>query len=200
VFDYFKNLTTEQSIYFYVALFFSVIFILQTVFTFLDLGDSIDIDADFDSEVDISLGDSIGLPFQLFTIRGIIGFFLVFGWSGFLLSKNNVHPILTFILAFVFGAITLVLVALIYSLALKLETDGTTKLKNAIGKEAEVYLPIPANNTGYGKIHVVISGALREVDAITYGEALTTGEVVRVVQVLNDKVVVEKIKNSEGEK
>lgn len=200
MFDYFKNLTTEQSIYFYVALFFSVIFILQTVFTFLDLGDSIDIDADFDSEVDISLGDSIGLPFQLFTIRGIIGFFLVFGWSGFLLSKNNVHPILTFILAFVFGAITLVLVALIYSLALKLETDGTTKLKNAIGKEAEVYLPIPANNTGYGKIHVVISGALREVDAITYGEDLTTGEVVRVVQVLNDKVVVEKIKNSEGEK
>lgn len=200
MFDYFKNLTTEQSIYFYVALFFSVIFILQTVFTFLDLGDSIDIDADFDSEVDISLGDSIGLPFQLFTIRGIIGFFLVFGWSGFLLSKNNVHPILTFILAFVFGAITLVLVALIYSLVLKLETDGTTKLKNAIGKEAEVYLPIPANNTGYGKIHVVISGALREVDAITYGEALTTGEVVRVVQVLNDKVVVEKIKNSEGEK
>lgn len=199
MFDYFKNLTTEQSIYFYVAIFFSVIFILQTIFTFLDLGESFNFDADFDSDVDVDLGDTLGLPFHLFSVRGIISFFMVLGWSGFLLSKNGVHPVITFLLAFVFGAITMFLIALIYGLALRLEDHGTMSLKSAIGKEAEVYLPIPENNTGIGKVHVIINESLREVDAITYDENIPTGTIVKIVNVLNDKVVVEKMKKSEGE-
>lgn len=195
--DYFKNLNSLQSTYLYIAIFFTVLFIVQAVFTFLDLGEGFDVDADLDGEVDLDLSSSLGLPFKLFTIRGIIGFFLLFGWSGFLFSKSGLKFPITFILSFLCGLIMMVIIGLIYYLFEKLTESGNVSLEDAIGKEAQVYIPIPEGNSGIGKVHIIINEALREIEAITYKEALKSGEMVKVVNVVNNKLVVEKNKNGE---
>ncbi len=198
--EYFKDLNGLQATYFYVALFSSVLFILQSIFTFLDLGDHFELDTNFDGDVDVDWSESLGLPFHLFTIRGIIGFFMLFGWSGFLFSKKDMHFVLTFFLSFLCGLIMMFVIALIYHFADKLGESGNVYLKSAIGKQGEVYIPIPEKNSGTGKVTVVLNDSLKELDAITYNDALKSGDIVKVIDVLNDKLVVEKINKNEGEK
>lgn len=193
--DYFKNLTTDQTVYFYIALFSTVLFLLQTIFTFVDLGDGVDFDSDFDGEVDTDLSGTLGFPFNLFTIRGIISFFVLFGWSGFLFSKAGLKIGWTIVLSLICGFIMMVLVGFIYYLAEKLGVSGNYELKDAIGKIGEVYIPIPEKNSGTGKITVIVNNSLKELDAITYNERLNYGDVIKVIDVINEKLVVEKVNN-----
>lgn len=199
VFDYFKDLSAIQSGYFYVALFSTVLFLLQAVFTFIDLGDHFELDHNFDGEVDGDFSDGFGLPFHLFTIRGIIGFFMLFGWSGFLFSKNDMNFLGTFIISFLCGFIMMLIIALIYYFADKLGESGNVELSSAIGREGEVYIPIPGENSGTGKISIILNNSLKELDAVTYHETLKSGEVVKVTKILNDKLVVEKVSQGDGE-
>ncbi len=199
LFDYFKDLNGMQTMYFYIALFFTVLFILQSVFTFLDLGDSIDFDTDLDGDVDADFSGSFGFPFQLFTIRGFIGFFLLFGWSGLLLSKNGMNEALAFFIAFLCGLAMMVITGLLYYFVRKLNQSGNVNIKNAIGKKAEVYIPIPEHNTGTGKVSIILNNAWKELDAITYDEKLNSGDIVTVIDSLNDKLVVKKINKNEKE-
>lgn len=197
--DYFKDLNSIQSTYLYISIFSSVIFLVQTVFTFIDLGEGFELDADFDGEIDADLSTSIGLPFKIFTVRGIIGFLLLFGWSGFLFSKNGFENYLTIILSILCGFIMMLIIGLIYYFGEKLGESGNISLDNAIGKEGQVYIPIPEGNSGTGKISIIINESLQVLDAITYKGELKSGDIVKVIDVLNDKLVVEKINNNEKE-
>jgi len=71
----------------------------------------------------------------------------------------------------------------------RLKSDGTLRMENAIGKEGRVYLTIPEN--GSGKVSIVIQGGLRELEAVSAGkERIPTGENVRVVRVVSNRVLV----------
>ena len=48
-----------------------------------------------------------------------------------------------------------------------LKDDGSVDIKNAVGTNGRVYLPIPPNREGTGQIQVVIQGREREVIALT---------------------------------
>jgi hypothetical protein len=52
-----------------------------------------------------------------------------------------------------------------------------------------VYLSIPQNLEGKGKVHIVVDGSLHEYDATTNGQQLPTGSHVRVVDILDDQVL-----------
>lgn len=190
------NTTTMGSVYFYIALFFSIIFVVQTILTFVGMGDSFELDADFDGEVDVDVDASefLGLPFHLFSIRGIIGFFMMFGWVGYSMETSKINSVLTFIVAFLVGCLMLLIIGLIYYFVEKLGESGNVDLRTSVGKTGEVYLPIPANRTGHGKVHITLNESLREIDAVTDGELIRSGEEVKVVEVLNNLLIVTKKK------
>jgi hypothetical protein len=71
--------------------------------------------------------------------------------------------------------------------------SGNLDLRNAIGLEAEVYLSIPESNSGKGKVHISVQGALRELDAGTGGDRIPTGSRVKVKSVSNNVLIVEKV-------
>lgn len=72
----------------------------------------------------------------------------------------------------------------------RLGADGKLHIRNAIGRTATVYVPIPANNEGSGKIQIRIQGRLAEFLAVTNGaQELKTGEVVRVTGVVAGSTV-----------
>ena len=77
---------------------------------------------------------------------------------------------------------------LMYKFA-QLEQSGTLNLYHALDQPGEVYLSIPAHRNGQGKVHLMIDGAVREMDAITDGELLKTGEAVRVVEILDNNTL-----------
>ncbi len=61
----------------------------------------------------------------------------------------------------------------------RLESSGNLDYSTAVGKTATVYIRIPKNNEGKGKITLVHQGKLIEVDAITKDakDILTKNEV-----------------------
>lgn len=174
-----------------------------------DVSDGTDVDADgagdgFDvSEVsgdpsdDISAhgptegGKDAGL--RLFSVRTVIAFFAVGGWTGTALIAADVSEPVAIFGAFAAGAAALVGIAALFKYSLKLQDNGTVLIKNSLGKEAEVYLRIPANRSGKGKVFVLVQERLTEYDAITVeNEDIKTGEKVRIIGIVDGETVVVK--------
>lgn len=192
--EFIESLTALERMFFYIALAGTVFFLLQSVFTFLDLGDQFDSDSDFDGELDSDFSFlGLSLPFNLFSIRGIVSFMMIFGWTGLSVSRSGLNPFVAFLIAFVAGFVMMVIVGLIYYSIYKLGDSGNVNLKDAVGRQCEVYLTVPEKQEGLGKVHLIINGSLREYDAITLGERILSGEHAKVIDIMNDKLVVEKI-------
>jgi membrane-bound ClpP family serine protease len=163
----------------------------------LDLGETFDLDGDFDGDMDGDLGFlGLSLPLHLISIRGIIGFIMMFGWSGLAFSLANIGSIWSFIFAFLTGLLMMLVIALIYYGISKLNEDGNVAVADAIGKTCEVYLVIPSKGNGMGKVTIMMNGSLKEYDAISLDEAISSGERAEVVDVINDKLVVIKMEKT----
>jgi hypothetical protein len=76
---------------------------------------------------------------------------------------------------------------------MKLSENDTFKLTNTLNKNAEVYLTIPTNRTGKGKILVSVNGSVHELEAITDGEKINSGAIVRVAKIENENTIVVEI-------
>lgn len=189
MFEFFTDMEPYLKVLWFIALPASLIFVIQTILTFIGMDSSDGASADFDGDMDG--GD---MPFQLFSFRNLINFLLGFGWGGIALYNHVHNKILLSFLALLIGIGMLLMFFFIIKQILKLSQDNTMSIKSAIGETATVYLTIPEHNKGKGKIHVKIQETLREIEAVTDGEVLHTGVLVRVTGVINDSVFkVEKI-------
>jgi len=73
-------------------------------------------------------------------------------------------------------------IAILLKGTLRLQSDGSVRLPNAIGKPASVYIRVPARRSGRGKVNVTVQECLIEADAVTDGETdIATGMEVTVV-------------------
>lgn len=180
-----------EKLYLYVAIPASLILIVQTLMTIL--GASGEIDADFDGDGDVDMTGETGIT--LFSVRNLIAFFTFFGWSGLWMLSVGMHPILTAFLSVLVGLLFAALSMSLFFLISKMQRNGSMKLTHAIGSIGDVYIPIPPRRQSYGKIMIVIQGALREVEALTDEQTeLVTGSQVRVISVESDtKLLVKKL-------
>ena len=87
------------------------------------------------------------------------------------------------------GSVAFFLVAHLMTAMMKLQSDGTLDLKNAIGSVAEVYLKVPGHRAGHGKVNVQVQGRKVECKALTEGAEIQTGQPVRIIEVLGPRTV-----------
>lgn len=141
-----------------------------------------------------SVGDVGGDPsLRLFTFQGIVAFFTLFSWTSIVCIQSQVPAALALVIGFAVGTAALLGVAKVFQLAGRLQSNGTISLRNALGKTGVVYIRIPRQGEGQGKITMTIQERFSELDAITYGdEDLKPSTVVRVVDLVNGLLVVEK--------
>ena len=167
-----------------IAIPFSVIFILQMIMTFVGMGDQGELSGD--AEVD----SDTGMPFHFFTFRNLVNFFLGFSWTGISFYEAIASKVwLTLVGVFVGLVLVAIVMALLYALS-KATQSGNIDIKNAIGRTATVYFPIPAAGKGAGKVQISIQQAVREYDAISQSdEQMATGSLVRVVDVMDARTL-----------
>jgi hypothetical protein len=166
----------------------SLIFIVQMVLTLIGM-DSSDVDVDFDGANTMDLGGGL----NLFTIKNFIGFLVGFGWAGVCFYDAIPNVILLLLVAFVVGCLFVGIFVVIYKQTKKLEHNGAFKIDDVMGTTVSVYLRIPANGTGKGKVQVSQNGSVHELDAFTDGEEIPSGAKVKIVEVIdNETVKVEK--------
>lgn len=149
-----------------------------------------DVDGDI-SDVDLEIEGDGGIGFQFISVKTIVSFFAVFGWSGIACVDAGLGTVPTLLISIACGIGMMFLIAgLVWGL-MQLTSSGTLKMKNAIGKLGEVYLVVPAKRGGFGKVQLNIQGSLRELEALTDDESsLNTGTIVRVLSVIDDHILV----------
>lgn len=157
--------------------------------TFVGMDSHDGVDADFSSDL-----DHAEAPFQLFSFRNLINFFMGFGWGGIAFWEIVTNKILLTGVALVVGIIFVSLFFLIIRQIQKLAEDNTFKIADTLNKTCSVYLTIPGSKSGRGKIHISVKGSVQELDAMTEGEKIESGATAKVVRVEGSSLLfVEKI-------
>lgn len=184
--EVFQNLDPLLKMFWFIAIPASVIFIVQTVMTFIGADSSDGMSADFDG--DMGDGDA---PFQLFSLRNLINFLLGFGWTGVSSYHSIENKTLLILLAVVVGVVFVFLFFIIIRQLQKLAEDNSFQLSSTLNKTADVYLAIPEKKTGKGKIMISIKGSYHELDAMTEAEQrIPTGAVVKIVKIENSDILI----------
>ncbi|MCB0381614.1 MAG: hypothetical protein KDD24_10180, partial [Flavobacteriales bacterium] len=186
--EFFADMTTLEQTYWIIALIGSAIFLVIFILTFIGGGDA-DMEAD---SADIH-GDDGGVGFQFFTLKNVIAFFTIFGWTGVVCIDNKLSTSLTLIISSVAGILMMVVTSLLFLWINSMAHSGTLKIKNAIGTIGEVYLPIGANRKNIGKVQIKVQGSLRELEAITdEDEDLKTSTLVEVTEIVSAELLLVK--------
>lgn len=189
---FWESLTLLQKIYFCVGIGATVFLILQIVTLLFGIGGEgeVDVDLSGDGEVDATVDVSDG--FTLFSVRGIVAFFAIGSWVGYAISYYSTA--LSIVLALLSGLAALFAMAVVMRSVMKLRSSGNIEISRAIGKNATVYLTIPAKGLGHGKINLTLEERFVELEAITTAEkSIPTGAQVKIVGVQGDRLIVEKL-------
>lgn len=181
-------LDSFEKIIWTIALIFSLLFLVQTIMSFVG-GDSSDTDSIGDS--DEAIGEDEGVGSQYFTIKNLIAFFTMFGWAGVAAYSSGYGKGISILIALLAGLAMVALMILLLRNVGRLKESGTMEISNAVGKLGETYLPIPGKNDGTGKVRITIQNSLHEIKAITEDEVtIPTGKMVRVLRILNNEILV----------
>jgi hypothetical protein len=179
-----EGLSGVLKIYWSLAVPFTLFFVLQLILSFFGGGESPDDLPDSEVEADH------GISFQFLTIKNLVGFFTIFSWTGIACIEAGLSNGITLLISTVAGLAMMGLMAGLFYLMMKSGADGTMKIGSAMGQSGEVYLTIPPKRGGLGKIQVKVTGSLRTLDAMTDDqESLPTGKFIKVVDILNDNVL-----------
>lgn len=179
------SLPTLLKSFWYIAIPTSIIFIIQTIITFsgLDIADGVDTDFHGDTHA--------GGDFQLFSLRNLINFLLGFSWTGIsFYTTIGDKPIFLIITSLVVGVLFVILFFLVIRQVQKLAEDNSFKITNTLHKTAEVYLTIPENKKGKGKIMISVNGAFHELEAMTEQERIPSGAIVKVIKIENNNILI----------
>ncbi len=198
--EWWNSLSVVMKVLWAITLSASLIFIIQSILTFIgaDSGGDLDMDVDASGDFDSVAADAAqaaehSTGMGLLTFRNFVNFFLGFGWSAILLRNSIESNSLLLIVSIVIGIALVFLVMMLFKWLGSMQQAGNINVfKSAEGCEGKVYLGIPAGRAGSGKVQITINNAVREYEAVTDGDALPTGTAIRVVEALSaDTLLVE---------
>jgi len=157
--------------------------------TFIGVDGGDGIEADFDGGL-----DDASAPFQLFSFRNLINFLLGFSWTGIAFYSVIPSKTILLILAVIVGSGFVAIFFLIMRQIQKLAENNSFKIAETIGKNCTAYTPIPENKSGTGRVQVSVNGSFHELEAITEGERISSGTLLRVKAIdSGNLLIVEKL-------
>ena len=190
--EWFNQLDPVLKTYWGIAIFASIVVLIQTILSFAGTGDvdTGDADVDFDADTDASADsmDHAG-TMHLLSIRNVFYFLLGFGWTGISLWNTIADRIVLGIVAALVGCLFVAIFLFLFRQMMKLQSNGAFNIEDSVGRVCDVYLRIPANNQGLGKVQISFNGSVQELDARTAGDQILSGAKVRVLRVIDKKVL-----------
>lgn len=194
--EFFQSLQGFQAVLWYIAIFSSIIFLVQSAMvlfggdTDTDTDTDVDIDTDIDTDVDNAQEDT-GKSFGWFSFKNLVNFFLLFSWVGLSCLNAGFSTWLTLLISTLSGVAFVFVMLLLFKAINKLSQDGTPKLSSIIGETGTVYLTIPEKDKGKGKVNIVLGDSVKTLDAISESNEIKTGTSIKVTKISNGILVVE---------
>lgn len=184
-----QSMVFIEKLYWCFAIPFSLLFVIQIILTFFggDM-DAVEVDGD----ADVSIEHDHGIDFQFISLKNLVAFFTIFGWAGIASIDAGLANWATILISTCSGLVMMVIMASIVFFMGKLTESGTLNINNALGRVGTVYLTIPSNRTGMGKVQIKVQG-LQTLDALTdFDEDIKTGTVVEVTEVISNEILLVK--------
>lgn len=185
--EWWNALSVVMKILWGITLASSLVFIIQSIMTFLGA----DTDVDFDTDASGLDGETeAGTGLGLLTFRNLVNFTLGFGWTAILLKEQISSVPVLLAVAVLIGAGLVAVVMMMFKWLSGMQQSGNIDVhKQAVGCTGKVYLTIPANREGEGKVQININDSVREFAAVTDGGKLPTGVQIRVVDVISESTL-----------
>ena len=171
--SWWSTLTMGQQIFWSIATVFSL---LSLILFILDL---------FEEETGREL--SISKKRKLLDARIILIFFTSFGWASVLISIF----LLDLWLAASLGALLALTVTIVQGFYFGFPWRESRDVRKILQSTGEVLQFIPPNHNGTGKVQLEVRKHPVELEALSAGRELPVGASVRVVDIVDEKVVVE---------
>jgi hypothetical protein len=184
--QWWESLSVIMKVLWGITLAASLVFVIQTVLTFIGADTGGDFDADAGG-LDMDMDDpSMGSGMNLYTFRNLVNFFLGFGWTAILLQDSVKSPTLLIIISVFVGVALVAIVMYLFKWLSGMQQSGNINVyKSAVGCTGTVYLTIPGERAGEGKVQITINNSVREYAALTDSDTLKTGTPIKVVEVIN---------------
>lgn len=182
------TLENVLKIYFYIAVFATILFVLKLIIFSLFGGDS-EVHADFNSEVDTDAS------FNFISIQSILAFLMGFGWMGYTCIRQIgiESQLISFAISFAVGLGFMFLNAYLMFLVKKLEKRVVRDKNTSVGHIGKAYTAFSPNAAG--QIEIEICGKLSVENAMNAtDEEIAAFEQVKVVKVADDLLYIEKVK------
>ena len=187
--EWWNTLNVVMKILWGVTLASSLVFIIQSIMTFIGADADLDFDTDT-SGTDLDSGAEPGTGLGLLTFRNLVNFCLGFGWTAVLLNEQIASIPLLLTIAMLVGIGLVALIMLMFKWISGMQQSGNIDVKKqAVGCTGRVYLTIPANREGEGKVQININNSVREYEAVTDGGKLPTGVQIKVVEVISESTL-----------
>ena len=187
---FYKELPFMMQIFWGCAIVSSVFILVQLVLSLIGMGD-------FEFDADAAAADGLDASggVDLFTVKNITNFFVGFGGAGINLRDVIETDWILLAVSVGFGILFVVIFILLFRQLMKLENNSAVGVEETVGKNADVYLRIPAGRGGKGKVQLSIKGAVKEYNAVTdEAENIPSGTIVRITEIIGkDCVLVERL-------
>lgn len=184
--EWWTSLDLFMKILWCIAIASSLIFIVETILTFIGA------DVEMDTDIDVADGGFEGDPsMNLYTFRNLVNFLLGMSWTAIILNDQIASKALLMLIAFAVGALLVATVMYMFKWLSKMQQSGNINIfQSAAGCNGKVYLTIPAERKGTGKVQISINESIREYDALTDSETeLKTGTAIKVVEVIDSSTL-----------
>jgi hypothetical protein len=159
--------STVETVYWLIALVSSGFFALRILTAFVGL----ELDVEFD--LDVGVGDV--------SLGAIAALLAMSGWTGVMFYHTTPLAGVTILgISVAAGLVSFFATIFLFTKMKGLESQGNLDVKNSIGQIATVYLGIPADGEGEGQIQLTVQGKMVILEALTEGDAISTGEKVLV--------------------
>jgi hypothetical protein len=201
-----------STIYLIAAVVGGTVLVCQFVLTLMGLGDDgVDVgDAGFDGDVPgdavhaghdhtTTLSEAADGEFQhpdsswlfgILSFRTLVAASAFFGAAGSAALAAGFSQPMSLIAATAVGLGAMYGMYGLMRLIAGLKSSGNERIRNALGRPATVYIPIPAARKGAGKVQLSMQNRIVEYQAVTEDdEPLKTGQSVQVVGIVGSDVV-----------
>ena len=168
----------------------ATILVCQFALTLFGFGDADDIETGDGADLDAAgyHPDSTWL-FGVISFRTIVAALAFFGLAGLASDAAGLELLPSLMISLAAGVAAMYGVHSLMRLLHHLRAEGTADIHRAVGQTGAVYLRIPADGEGNGKVTVTVQGRSVELLARSEGEALPTGARVVVTRVLDGETV-----------
>ena len=128
--------------------------------------------------------------FGVLSFRTLIAAAAFFGAAGSAAKGVGYSDFTSLVIATVVGLAAMYGMYGLMRLIAGLTSSGNERIRNALGRRATVYIPIPAARKGAGKVQLSMQNRIVEYQAVTEeDEPLKTGQSVQVVGIVSSDIV-----------